>query len=305
VRGQQGFAQAAVDVRRADGAEGAVEGERGAALGRGMSQPQPRLALRQYVLKRLERSSRVVVDSAGMTKIEHDSAGRRPGGVDAIDHRLHDVVRGAGGQLAGKPQADDVSRRRPAGGLALSFAAWRRAQPAEGTTPQEKRRMRNQHGTSPRRVGEAVIAGSNLETSLQERALTGPHSFWVNPGPVARGQRQPEVSEYRSQALFSGPIAGTVQSSAENGVTPSAGRLAVASGLPAGTLGADTCPFLLARGRAQSTITGRLFGKSRTSPARLGFRLPPGLRTIAFVLKSRRPACGFFVWESCHDFNQP
>ena len=38
VRGQQGFAEAAVNVRRADAAEEAVGGERGAGLGRGMSQ---------------------------------------------------------------------------------------------------------------------------------------------------------------------------------------------------------------------------------------------------------------------------
>jgi hypothetical protein len=73
--------------------------------------------------------------------------------------------------------------------------------------------MRNQHGTSPRHLGKRSMAGRKLENSLQERALTWPHSFWVNPSPVVRGQRQPEVSGYRSPALFPAPIAGAIQTS--------------------------------------------------------------------------------------------
>jgi hypothetical protein len=111
-------------------------------------------------LKGLKCSSRVIVNSAGVMKIEHDDTWRRAGGVHAIDYRLHHVVCGAEGQLAGKPQADDSSRRRPDGGLALRISARRRAQPPEGTTPQEKR-MRNLHSTGSPSCRQSVIAGRN------------------------------------------------------------------------------------------------------------------------------------------------
>src|SRR5438045_3097976 len=50
--------------------------------------------------------------------------------------------------------------------------------------------------------------------------------------------------------------------------------LAVASGLPAGALGLDAGPFLLARGRALSTVTGRFSGDRRTSSRHLRSRPP-------------------------------
>jgi hypothetical protein len=98
--------------------------------------------------------------------------------VHAIDYRLHHVVCGAEGQLAGKPQADDSSRRRPDGGLVLRFSARRRAQAPEGTTPREKW-MRNLHSTGSPLSRQSVMAGKQLKNSLQERTFTRLHTFRV------------------------------------------------------------------------------------------------------------------------------